>query len=48
VYDITDRQSFTDLQLWLNEVDKHGKEDVVKILIGNKKDLSDKRQVTYE
>jgi Ras-related protein Rab-1A len=48
VYDITDKQSFTDLQIWLNEVEKYGKQDVVKILIGNKKDLEDKRQVTTE
>jgi GTPase SAR1 family protein len=36
------------LQIWLNEVEKYGKQDVVKILIGNKKDLEDKRQVTTE
>ena len=42
VYDITDKQSFTDLQIWLNEVEKYGKQDVVKILIGNKKDLESK------
>lgn len=39
VYDITDRKSFIDVQNWINDVQKYGREDVVKILIGNKKDL---------
>lgn len=43
VFDITDKKSFTDLQEWLSEVDKYGREDLVKLLIGNKKDLAAKR-----
>lgn len=43
VFDLTDKQSFNDVQQWLMEVDKYGREDVVKILIGNKKDLQNKR-----
>lgn len=39
VYDITDRRSFVDVQNWVNDVEKYGREDVVKILIGNKKDM---------
>lgn len=39
VFDITDKQSFKDLQIWLSEVEKYGRQDVVKVLIGNKKDL---------
>lgn len=39
VYDITDRRSFVDVQNWINDVEKYGREDVVKILIGNKKDM---------
>lgn len=48
VYDITDRKSFTDLQNWLSEVDKYSREDVVKILVGNKKDLESNREVSIE
>lgn len=48
MFDITDRQSFIDLQNWVAEVDRYGREDVVKILIGNKKDMEDKRQVSTE
>ena len=36
VYDITDRQSFKDIENWLAEVDKYGNENVVKLLVGNK------------
>lgn len=45
VFDITDRTSFTDLKDWLAETEKHCGEKVVRILIGNKKDIEDKRQV---
>lgn len=48
VYDITDRRSFVDVQNWVNDVEKYGREDVVKILIGNKKDMQEKREVSYE
>lgn len=45
VFDITDRTSFTDLKDWLAETEKHCGENIVRILIGNKKDIEDKRQV---
>jgi Ras-related protein Rab-1A len=48
VYDITDRQSFKDIQNWIDEADKHSRENVVKILVGNKKDLERDRQVTSQ
>ena len=47
VYDITDRQSFKEIQNWIDEADKYSRENVVKILVGNKKDLERDRQVTY-
>ena len=48
VYDITDRQSFKDIENWLAEVDKFGNENVVKLLVGNKSDLEASRQVKTE
>ena len=48
VYDITDRQSFKDIENWLAEVDKYGNENVVKLLVGNKSDLEANRQVKAE
>ena len=43
VYDITDRDSFTKVKDWMNEVEKHAKENTSKILVGNKKDLEQHR-----
>jgi Ras-related protein Rab-1A len=48
VYDITDKQSFKDIENWLSEVEKYASESVVKLLVGNKCDLESQRQVTYE
>lgn len=48
VYDITDRQSFKDIENWLAEVEKYASENVVKLLVGNKCDLESARQVKYE
>jgi Ras-related protein Rab-1A len=47
VFDITDRKSFTGLRNWLNDADRYS-ENTCKILVGNKSDLQDKREVTYE
>ena len=46
VYDITDRRSFMDLQSWLDESEKYSKQNVVRVLVGNKKDLERERTVT--
>ena len=48
VYDITDKQSFRDIDNWLTEVEKHANENVNKLLVGNKCDLEQNRQVSYE
>ena len=47
VYDITDRQSFKDLENWLLETEKHASEDIIKVLVGNKNELESARAVTY-
>merc|ERR1711883_18175 len=46
-YDITDRDSFAKVSEWMSEVDKHANENISRILVGNKKDLEDNRQVPY-
>jgi Ras-related protein Rab-1A len=46
-YDITDRDSFAKVSEWMAEVDKHANENISRILVGNKKDLEDQRQVPY-
>jgi len=48
VYDITSRDSFQQLTGWLEDVRKNTSPDIAALLVGNKCDLSEKRQVTYE
>ena len=48
VYDITDLESFQNLNSWLIEIEKNASKNVYKLLIGNKSDLEDKRKVTYQ
>ena len=43
VYDITDRQTFNNIQFWLEEVKKHAGANVVKFIVGNKCDLESQR-----
>jgi Ras-related protein Rab-1A len=45
VYDITDRESFDQVQHWMGEIDAHASADVCRLLVGNKADLNDKRAV---
>jgi Ras-related protein Rab-1A len=45
VYDITSRASFENLRRWLSDVDRLSNPQVCKIVVGNKADLEDKRQV---
>ena len=47
VYDVSNRDSFLNVQQWLSEITRYSPENVTKILIGNKCDLSE-RQVTYD
>ncbi len=48
VYDITNRESFSNLNSWLIEIEKNGNKDVFKLLIGNKNDLESERKITYD
>ncbi|KAK9894156.1 ras-domain-containing protein [Cystobasidium minutum MCA 4210] len=48
VYDITNRQSFVNTTKWVDDVRAERGNDVIIVLVGNKTDLSDKRQVTPE
>ena len=38
VYDITDRRTFNNLDLWMAELEKYGGEKMVKVVVGNKRD----------
>ena len=48
VYDITRRHSFENIAKWLRNIDEHAKEDVIKLLVGNKCDLQGPRAVKRE
>ena len=48
VYDITDLESFKDLNSWLIEIEKNAHKNVYKILVGNKCDMESERKVTVE
>ena len=48
VYDITRKDTFNHCKKWLNEVKDNARKDICIILVGNKNDLSDKREVSYE
>ncbi|XP_068690789.1 ras-related protein Rab-10-like [Montipora capricornis] len=41
VYDITRRHSFENISKWLRNINEHAKDDVVKLLVGNKSDLEE-------
>ena len=48
VYDITKRSSFEHLQSWLEEVHRQGQKNMTILVVGNKSDLSDRREVKRE
>ncbi|XP_028073674.1 ras-related protein RIC1-like isoform X4 [Camellia sinensis] len=48
VYDVTDQESFNNVKQWLSEIDRYASENVNKLLIGNKCDLTAPKVVSYE
>jgi GTPase SAR1 family protein len=48
MFDLSNRDSFDNVDRWLEDLKSVAREDVVLILIGNKLDLAEKRQVTKE
>merc|ERR1712194_645423 len=48
VYDITNRTSFLNTSKWMEDVRTERGKDVVIILVGNKSDVADRRQVSTE
>ncbi|GBL80658.1 Ras-related protein Rab5 [Araneus ventricosus] len=46
MFDISSKQSFLDLQAWVVSVQQNANDECIFVVLGNKKDLSDKREVT--
>jgi GTPase SAR1 family protein len=47
VYDVTSRESFNTLSNWLNDTRTLASSNIIIILVGNKKDLEEQREVTF-
>lgn len=48
VYDITNRDTFGNLHHWIEEIRHYITSNVMVIVVGNKTDLEDERQVEFE
>ena len=48
VYDITNRTTFSNVKSWLDDILKQCPKTVFLVLVGNKIDLKEERQVSYE
>merc|ERR1711977_712315 len=48
VYDVTDEKSFTNINSWMKNIQQHANTEVVKVLLGNKCDMKNKRADSTE
>jgi len=48
VYDCTDKESFSNVKHWMQEIEKYASDSVNKLLVGNKNDLASKKVVSYD
>ena len=48
VFDITSRQSFQSVDKWIEDAKYHREDEVLLVLVGNKSDLAEHRQVSTQ
>ena len=48
VYDITNEKSFDNIKNWIRNIEEHASADVEKMILGNKCDMNDRRQVSWQ
>ena len=48
IYDVTDQACFSNVKQWLQELDRYAPDNVKKLLVGNKCDLTTKREVEFD
>ncbi|XP_076588218.1 ras-related protein Rab-8B-like [Chaetodon auriga] len=48
VYDICNEKSFENIKNWIRNIEEHASSDVEKMVLGNKCDMTDRRQVSKD
>ena len=48
IYDITNKDSFDSITLWINEIKNNSPAEAIIFLVGNKTDLNKERVITYQ
>ena len=48
VYDITNKESFSNISSWIEDCKNQSPKSIFMVLVGNKSDLSDKREISYD
>ncbi|UMM12723.1 hypothetical protein L5515_001358 [Caenorhabditis briggsae] len=48
VYDITNERSFENIKNWIRNIEEHAASDVERMIIGNKCDIEERREVSRE
>merc|ERR1711908_137923 len=48
VYDVTDEKSWSNIRGWMRNIEQHANTEVVKVLLGNKCDMTNKSAVSTE
>nr|XP_061812244.1 ras-related protein Rab-8B-like isoform X1 [Nerophis lumbriciformis] len=48
VYDISNEKSFENIKNWIRNIEEHASSDVEKMVLGNKCDMTDRRQVSKD
>nr|XP_061826341.1 ras-related protein Rab-8B-like isoform X2 [Nerophis lumbriciformis] len=48
VYDISNEKSFENIKNWIRNIEEHASSDVEKMVLGNKCDMADRRQVSKD
>jgi small GTP-binding protein len=48
IFDLTNRSSFEDLEDWIVDIRQNAPKDVIILLVGNKSDMIDEREVEFE
>ena len=48
VFDVTNQESFKNVRLWMDRISENACADIIKVLVGNKIDLEQQRQISKQ